>query len=70
MREKTAYRTAQRLSQGLAYRDELIQVGQYRSNPCMHPLRMVAVRWQGAGYRYRTNVVEPQALSPRQVCVL
>jgi hypothetical protein len=48
MREKTAYRTVQRLSQGLADRDEIIQVGQYRSNPCMHPLRMVSVLWQGA----------------------
>jgi Transposase DDE domain len=70
MREKTAYRTVQMLSQGLAYRDEIIQVGQYRSNPCMHPLRMVSVLWQGAWYRYLTNVLDPQALSPRQVCEL
>jgi Transposase DDE domain len=70
MREKTAYRTVQRLSQGLAYRDEIIQVGQYRSNPCVHPLRMVSVLWQGTWYRYLTNVLDPQALSPRQVCEL
>jgi hypothetical protein len=70
MREKTAYRTVQMLSQGLAYRDEIIQVGQYRSNPCRHPLRMVSVLWQGAWYRYLTKVLDPQVLSPRQVCEL
>jgi Transposase DDE domain len=70
MREKTAYRTVQELSRGVAYRDEIIQVGQYRSNPCQHPLRMVSVRWQGVWYRYLTNVVDPRLLSARQVCEL
>jgi IS4 transposase len=70
MREKTAYRPGQVLSQGGQYRDEIIQVGQYRSNPCTHPLRMVSVLWQGLWYRYVTNVLDPQALSARQVCEL
>src|SRR5882724_2729279 len=70
MREKTAYRTVQELSYGLYYRDQMIQVGQYRSNPCQHPLRMVSVRWQGTWYRYLTNVLDPQVLSARQVCEL
>jgi hypothetical protein len=70
MREKTAYRTVQELSCGLYYRDQMIQVGQYRSNPCQHPLRMVSVRWQGTWYRYLTNVLDPQVLSARQVCEL
>jgi hypothetical protein len=48
----------------------MIQVGQYRSNPCQHPLRMVSVRWQGTWYRYLTNVLDPQVLSARQVCEL
>jgi hypothetical protein len=48
LREKTASRTVQVLSQGPHYRDEIIQVGQYRANPCTHPLRMVSVLWQGA----------------------
>jgi hypothetical protein len=43
----------------------MIQVGLYRSNPCMHPLRMVSVLWQGTWYRYLTNVLEPQQLSAR-----
>ena len=46
MREKIAYRTVQVLSQGASYRDEIIQVGLYRSNPCTHPLRMVSVLWR------------------------
>lgn len=70
MREKTAYHTVQVLSQGPYYRDECIEVGQYRSNPCKHPLRMVSVLWQGTWYRYLTNVLAPQALSARQVCEL
>jgi hypothetical protein len=51
MREKTAYHTVQVLSQGPYYRDERIAVGQYRSNPCQHPLRLVSVWWQGTWYR-------------------
>src|SRR5262250_429619 len=34
MRHKTAYRTVRELSNGPYYRDEIIQMGQYRSNPC------------------------------------
>ena len=70
MREKIAYRTVQVLGQGAYYRDEMIQVGLYRSNPCTHPLRMVSVLWQGTWYRYLTNVLDPQQLSARQVCEL
>jgi hypothetical protein len=69
-REKTASRTVQELSCGLYDRDQMIQVGQYRSNPCQHPLRMVSVRWQGPWSRYLTNVLDPQVLSARQVCEL
>jgi Transposase DDE domain len=70
MRQKIAYRTGQVLSQGPYYRDEIIQVGQYRSHPCRHPLRRVSVLWQGVWYRYLTNVLAPQRLSARQVCEL
>jgi DDE family transposase len=70
MREKTAYRTVRELSRSPYYRDEIITVGQYRSNPCQFPLRMVSVLWQGVWYRYLTNVLDPQGLSARQVCEL
>ncbi len=70
MREKTAYRTVRELSSSPGYRDEIIEVGHYRSNPCRYPLRMVSVLWQGKWYRYLTNVLDPQVLSARQVCEL
>lgn len=47
LRHKTAYRTGRELSRGPSYRDEIIQRGQYRSNPCQYPVRMVSVWWEG-----------------------
>jgi hypothetical protein len=47
MRAKTAYRPVEVLSQRPYSRDEIIQVGQYRSPPCTPPLRLVSVLWQG-----------------------
>jgi hypothetical protein len=70
MRKKTAYRTVQGLSGNPYYRDELLHVGQYRSNPCAYPRRMVSVLWQGMWYRSLTNVLDPRVLSARQVCEL
>lgn len=70
LRQKTAYRPTQVLSQGPHYRDEVITLGRYRSNPCRHPLRLISVRWQGQWYRYLTNVLDPQMLTARQVCEL
>jgi Transposase DDE domain len=70
MRKKTADRTVPVLSQGRSYRDEIIQVGQYRSNPGVPPVRMVSVLWQGVWSRDLTNVLTPQVLSARQVCEL
>ena len=67
MREKIAARTVQVLSQGPSYRAEIIPVGLSRAHPCWHPLRMGAVLWQGAWERYRTNVLDPQTLTARQV---
>jgi len=70
LRQKTAYRPLGVLSQGPYYRDELVKLGQYRSNPCRHPLRMISVLWHGQWYRYLTNVLAPEDLSARQVCEL
>jgi hypothetical protein len=67
MRAKTGDRPVQERSRGLYDRDELIQVGQYRSNPCTYPVRMVSVRWQRVWSRDLTHVLEPQVLSARQV---
>jgi Transposase DDE domain len=70
LRQKTAYQTRRCLSQGTRYRDEIIQMGQYRSNPCQHEVRLVSVLWGTTWYRYLTNVLDPEQLSARQVCEL
>jgi IS4 transposase len=70
LREKTAYSVTRCLSQGLYFRDEIINLGQYRSNPCQHPLRLVCVLWGDTWYYYLTNVLDPQQLSAQQVCEL
>ncbi len=70
MREKTAYQVVETLSQGPYYRDQIVRLGKYRSNPCQHPVRLVEVLWGKTWYRYLTNVMDSQALSPRDVCEL
>jgi hypothetical protein len=70
LRQKTAYKVVRVLSQGQHYRDEIIDMGQYRSNPCIHPVRFVSVRWSNTWYTYITNVLDPGPLSPQQVCDL
>jgi hypothetical protein len=70
LRQKTAYRPTHLLSHSPYYRDELIEVGFYRSNPCRHPLRLVSVLWRGQWYRYLTNVLDPTQLSARHICEL
>jgi hypothetical protein len=70
MREKTAYRTVRERSSGPSDRDELIEVGQYHSNPGRDPLRMVSVLWPGVWYRSLTTGLDPHVRSARQVCEL
>jgi hypothetical protein len=70
LRQNTAYRTTHVLSHSPYYRDELMEVGLYRSNPWRQPLRLVSVLWRGQWYRYLTNVLDPTQLSARQVCEL
>jgi len=63
LRQKTAYKVTRTLAQGNLYKDELIELGQYRSNPCKHPVRLVSVLWGKTWYYYLTNVLAPQILS-------
>lgn len=70
LRQKTAYKVTRTLTQGNLYKDELIELGQYRSNPCKHPVRLVSVLWGKTWYYYLTNVLDPQLLSAQQVCEL
>jgi hypothetical protein len=70
MREKTSYFTVEVLSEGKHYKDEIIEMGIYRANPCKHRVRMISVLWGKTWYRYITNVLDPNRLSARQVCEL
>ena len=70
MREKTGYMVEAVLGEGPMYRDRVIRVGLYRSNPCRHLLRLVEVRWNGVWHRYLTNVLDPGRLSAQDVCEL
>ncbi len=70
LREKTAYKVIRCLTDAPFYRDEIIQMGEYRSNPCQHNVRRVSVLWGSTWYYYLTNVLDPQMLSAQQVCEL
>lgn len=70
LRKKTAYKVIDTLSSGTLYKDEIIKMGLYRSNPCNHEVRLVSVLWGKTWYYYLTNVKDPQKLSARQVCEL
>lgn len=70
LREKTAYQVVETLSQGPYYRDRIIRLGKYRSNPCKHQVRLVEVLWGKTWHRYLTNVLDPEVLSAQEVCEL
>jgi hypothetical protein len=44
-------------------RDRIIRFGKYRSNHCVHPVRLVEVRVGTAWRAYLTNILDPAALS-------
>lgn len=66
-RNKTAGKVIRVLSKGAHYRDEIVELGQYRSFPCRYRLRRVSVLWGNTWHTYLTNVLEPSALSAQQV---
>lgn len=70
MREKSAYILVRCLSESQFYRDQIIRLGEYRSNPCHQTVRLVSVLWGKTWYYYLTNVVDPQMLSGQQICEL
>ena len=70
LRQKTAFRILQVLSQGPCFSDAIIELGQYRSNPCKHRVRLVSALFKGTWYYYLTNVLDPRHLSAKQVCEL
>jgi hypothetical protein len=66
-RTDSAYHVQQVLLETERVRDRIIQFGQFRSNPCRHPVRLIEVqigsRWQS----YLTNVLDQDVLSTAQV---
>lgn len=70
LRNKTSYKVVEVLSQGPRFRDSIIEVGLYRSNPCQYRLRLVEVLWNGTWYRYLSNVLDPKILSAKEICEL
>lgn len=70
LREKTAYQVVAVLGASAHWRDEVLELGQYRANPCRQRVRRVSVLWGTTWYHYLTNVLDPQRLSAREVCEL
>jgi hypothetical protein len=63
LRNKTAYTVEQVLEMRPHVRDQIIRLGQYRSNPCLHLVRLVEVHVNGEWRRYLTNVLDPEQLT-------
>jgi Transposase DDE domain len=70
LREKTSYKVIRCLANAPFYRDEIIDMAEYRSNPCQRQVRLISVLWGSNWYYYLTNVLDPQILSAQQVCEL
>jgi hypothetical protein len=65
-----AYAVVQVLQETETLRDRIIQYGQYHSNPCRHPVRLVEVHTTQGWFRYVTNVLDPQILSASDLAEL
>lgn len=63
LREKTSFTVQQVLVMRPHVRDRIVQLGNYRSNPSTHPMRLIEVFVDGDWHAYLTNVLDPQQLS-------
>jgi hypothetical protein len=70
LREKTSYTVRKTLVNRPLVRDQLVQLGKYRSNPCVQPVRLIEVYVQGGWRRYLTNVLDPKQMSVIEVVAL
>lgn len=66
-RTLTAFKVQTTLVQTPQLRDRIITLGQYRSNPCRHQVRLVEVFVEGTWRAYLTNVLDPSVLSATDV---
>lgn len=69
-RAGAAFAVDQVLQESPVIRDRIIQFGQYRSNPCTHPVRLIELRLGTQWHRYLSNVLDPTVLSPAQIADL
>lgn len=66
-RALTALTVERALLETPTVRDRIIRLGQYRSNPCRHPVRLVEVCVGGVWRAYLTNVLDPAVLPAADV---
>jgi hypothetical protein len=69
-REVAAFAVQDILHDSPHVRDQIIAFGQYRSNPCQHPVRLIELQIGSRWQRYLTNVLDPAQLSPLAVSEL
>ena len=69
-KKNVKYKSVRTLSSSSYYKDEIIQMGFYHTDPCKHQMRLVSVLWGKNWYRYLTNVLDPELLTPQEVCDL
>ncbi len=70
LREKTSYTVLRTLVNRPHVRDQIVMLGNYRSNPSTYPVRLIEVYVNGAWRRYLTNVLAPERLSVVEVVAL
>jgi hypothetical protein len=70
LRAKTSFQVERVLIKRPRFREVIVKLGKYRSNPSRHPVRLIEIyvghHWQ----QYVTNVLEPQQLSVLEVASL
>jgi hypothetical protein len=69
-RSDAAFAVTQVLQETDTCRDRLIQFGQFRSNPCSHPVRLVELHTAHGWHAYLTNMLDPAIVSPEDVAAL
>ena len=62
LRNKTSYQVQKVLVDQPRWRECIVRLGQYRSNPSRHPVRLIEIDLGGQWYRYITNALAPSQL--------
>jgi len=70
LRAKTSYTVERILIETPQVRDRIVKLGEYRSNPSTHPVRLIEVFLNNRWHSYVTNVLDPQQLSIEEVVLL